>query len=101
MMKTAIELIDEERKRQIDEEGYNPYDDRFNNPDGELARAAACYAIPKKWRLRVHNLTELWPWALEWWKPTPEDRERELVKAAALIVAEIDRLREARGGNNG
>ena len=35
----------------------------------------------------------LWPWKEAWWKPTPEDRIRELVKAGALIVAEIDRLR--------
>ena len=28
----------------------------------------------------------------EWWKPTPKNRVRELVKAGALIAAEIDRL---------
>jgi hypothetical protein len=32
------------------------------------------------------------PWGESWWKPTPEDRVRELVKAGALIAAEIDRL---------
>ena len=36
----------------------------------------------------------LWPWALSQWKPTPDDRIRELTKAGALIAAEIDRLTE-------
>ena len=35
----------------------------------------------------------LWPWRPSWWKPTPDDRVRELVKTGALIAAEIDRLR--------
>ena len=33
-----------------------------------------------------------WPWNVVWWKPTPDDRIRELAKAGALIAAEIDRL---------
>lgn len=33
-----------------------------------------------------------WPWHPKWWKPTPDDRIRELAKAGALIAAEIDRL---------
>ena len=33
-----------------------------------------------------------WPWDESWFKPTPDDRIRELVKAGALILAEIDRL---------
>jgi hypothetical protein len=31
-----------------------------------------------------------WPWSFEWWKP--KDRIRNLVRAGALIAAEIDRL---------
>ena len=34
----------------------------------------------------------MWPWEANWWKPTPEDRIKELAKAGALIAAEIDRL---------
>jgi len=30
-----------------------------------------------------------WPWDPKWWKP--KDRRRDLVRAAALIIAEIDR----------
>lgn len=36
--------------------------------------------------------TLVWPWEPEAWNPS-EDRVRNLVKAAALIVAEISRLR--------
>jgi len=36
----------------------------------------------------------IWPWEKSWWKPTPNDRVKELVKAGALIAAEIDRLLE-------
>lgn len=36
-----------------------------------------------------------WPWGPEAYKPTPEDRERELVKAGALVVAELERLKRA------
>jgi len=32
-------------------------------------------------------------WAREWWKP--KDRRRDLIRAAALIVAEIERLDHA------
>ena len=53
-----------------------------------MAVAAACYALPAWCRGR----TRRWPWDDEWWKPTPDDRIRELVKAGALIAAEIDRL---------
>jgi hypothetical protein len=35
---------------------------------------------------------EEWPWFQERWKPTPDNRIRELVKAGALIAAEIDRM---------
>ncbi len=32
-----------------------------------------------------------WDW-FKWWKPTPENRIKELAKAGALIAAEIDRI---------
>jgi len=35
------------------------------------------------------------------WKPTPDDRVRELVKAGALIAAEIDRLNYRAGEGRG
>lgn len=78
-----------ERARQIAEEGWTAdHDDAHDN--GELADAAACYA-------RGKQMSAVWPWDDKWWKPGP-DRRGQLVKAAALIVAEIERLdRQALG----
>jgi hypothetical protein len=79
----AIEDIANERQRQIEAEGWTPeHDDQHSS--GELADAAACYA-------RGKQMSAVWPWDEKWWKPGP-DRRRQLVKAGALIVAEIERL---------
>lgn len=88
-MKTGIELIAAERERQIKEEGWTPDHDN-EHAIGELANAASCYAmIPA---LRPSELPPShWPW-LHWWKPSPDNRIKELAKAGALIAAEIDRL---------
>ena len=92
MNKTGIELIAEERKRQITEEGFDAKHDS-HWIGGELSMAACCYA-----RQETKNPDFApfdFPWEKEWWKPTPDDRIRELVKAGALIAAEIDRLQNA------
>jgi len=108
---TGVQLIAAERLRQITQEGWSPEHDREHVYD-QLAYAAICYADPhkrmvkipegveeKKWPTVVQNGVEyaimppsLWPWGNEEWKPTPDDRVRELTKAGALIAAEIDRL---------
>lgn len=80
-----------ERRRQIEAEGWTPaHDDEYLMP-GSLAEAAACYAISsipgtKRRKEPPHG----WPWAIKWWKPTTP--RRDLVKAGALILAEIERL---------
>jgi len=93
-MKTFAEEIKEERLRQVLKEGFTIlHDDRHD--DGEMARAAAVYAMPAEWRNTVNipgSAPLGWPWEPEWWKPTPEDRQRELIKAGALLCAEYDRL---------
>ncbi|HBO1747695.1 TPA: hypothetical protein L4F86_002821 [Pseudomonas aeruginosa] len=83
--------VQAERHRQITAEGWTPeHDDKHNG--GELADAAACYALwagginPGNWR-------EFWPWAPEWLKHS--EPRRMLVKAGALILAEIERLDRA------
>ena len=96
----AASDVQAERRRQIEVEGWTPErDDGYTF--GELARAGAAYAAqslcaedaeldcgPPKW----------WPWSADWWKPT--GRRRMLVKAGALILAEIERLdRAAMKGN--
>lgn len=99
-MKTGVQLIAKERKRQIDVEAWDARHDSSHDAD-ELAIAAACYAMPedqrkykKKWRALCERVPKKWPWEWAWWKPTPKDRIRELVKAGALIAAEIDRLQK-------
>lgn len=91
MKKTGIELIAEERQRQIKEEGYSAEHDQEHRK-GELAIVAMCYACPIKYRPMFSPVS--WfsriGWNLKWWKPST--RVRDLQKAGALIVAEIDRL---------
>ena len=97
--KIGSELIAIERQRQIKKEGWtSKHDDQYIN--GELAKAAVCYATPPEIDLNAFftdNRVVLWPWIREFesWKPSPDDRIRELVKAGALIAAEIDRLLRA------
>lgn len=89
-----------ERERQISQEGWTPEHDDAHAV-GELASAAACYAIPKDTlmqRAMIAHTTKmivdwLWPWDVAWWKPG--SRRRDLVKAGALILAEIERLDRA------
>ena len=85
----GVEMIFAERKRQVVNEGWVSKHDSEHASD-ELAKAAVCYAMPARHRSRW--LLSFWPWAVRYWKPTPDDRIRELVKAGALIAAEIDRL---------
>jgi hypothetical protein len=96
-----------ERQRQVEVEGWTPeHDDSLKA--GSLAAAAACYAFnAAAWlgspsavdRSRYGDLSPIswrtWPWAEKWWKPKNE--RRDLVKAGALILAEIERLDRAAG----
>ena len=82
---TGIELVEQERNRQKWAEGWTAeHDDGHVN--NELALAAACYAVPDVFSQGY------WPptWDLSWYKPTT--RIRDLSKAAALLIAEIERL---------
>jgi hypothetical protein len=87
-LKTGIELIAEERQRQITVEGWTPeHDDTLVK--GQLAHAATAYANVSQRGLVID--WRLWPWEYDLWKPS-KDSIRNLVKAGALIAAEIDRL---------
>lgn len=88
---SAIEDIAAERTRQIEVEGWSSQNDDLY-VDGEMACAAFCYGIHgTAWeRKLIAPIIALWPWSASWWKPT--NRRRDLVKAGALIVAEIERL---------
>jgi len=98
---TGTELIAKERQRQITEEGWSTERDEQHS-GGELVAAGACYALNYLGfyigtRHDKGGFSDLWPWAYEWWKPTPKDPVRQLVKAGALIAAEIDKLQRQRG----
>lgn len=91
-MKTGIELITEERTRQISHEGWSAAHDQQHHR-GEMIDAALSYMHAA---INVGHPSNAkppvaWPWGAEWWKPS-DDPVRNLVKAAALIGAEIDRL---------
>jgi len=81
-------MIAAERQRQIEEEGWSrDHDDEHRS--GELAVAAARYAVEATDAV-VHHPDDA---ALDWIKP--ETPIRNLVKAGALILAEIERLQRA------
>nr|WP_313037315.1 hypothetical protein [Achromobacter ruhlandii] len=82
-----------ERQRQINVEGWTPeHDDQYTA--GDMAAAAACYANQGRYHYPEPGLPgPKWPWAAEWWKPSTY--RRNLEKAGALILAEIERLDRA------
>lgn len=95
MSQTTTDVLTE-RRRQVEAEGWTPeHDDEHGH--GQMARAAACYALSGSCPpgdVTAAMLVDLaWPWPAPWWKPTTS--RRDLVKAAALILAEIERLDRA------
>jgi hypothetical protein len=79
-----------ERRRQIVVEGWTAEHDDANQI-GELATAAGCYAVYSESCPETGNPPARWPFHKNWWKPS-KDTRRNLVKAGALILAEIERL---------
>lgn len=90
-----------ERERQKSVEGWTAeHDDEHEG--GALAAAAAAYAHNAEWHMRERKSSdqppslasgivyELWPFDEEWWKP--KNPRRDLVRAAAMILAEIERI---------
>lgn len=92
---SGISQIDAERRRQVKDEGWDAAHDAGHDA-GELAAAGACYALNASCVLYPHNGTPFdgpppfWTWSPEWWKP--RDPQRDLVRAGALIAAELDRM---------
>ncbi len=92
---TAIELIAAERTRQIENEKWTAeHDDAHER--GELLIAGLAYGTAAQHQGMHGKKADMdfvrdmfWPWNEDAWKPG--DRRRNLVKAAALIAAEIDR----------
>ena len=110
-MKTGIELIAEERQRQIDVKGYDANHDLHHNFE-ELTNAAKTYinaafltteskerGYSNEAAISWHEYNEPWewkylklgwPWEEDSFKPTTP--LQDLIKAGALIAAAIDRL---------
>lgn len=99
---TGAELIAKERQRQIEEEGWTAEHDNEHN-EWDLAWAGACYVLDLVgWSIETSEASynafdDYWPWGFKDWKPTPNDPIRQLVKAGALIAAEIDKLQRQKG----
>jgi len=101
-----------ERQRQVTAEGWSPRHDDAHT-EGSLAMAASCYALNAatwaahgSWVPRgggnyraLSPVSQRWPWRESWWKPSSQ--RRDLVKAGALILAEIERLDRARDRDPG
>ena len=98
-METGIELIKKERERQ--KERWDAEHDETHTSMC-LTTAAVSYAlhvaskyadVHESWKETYQKYaTNLWPFDGEWFKPTPNDPVRQLVKSGALIAAEIDRI---------
>lgn len=95
-MEDVLQEIKAERERQQIIEGFdNKHDD--DHDAGELAGAGAAYALNASCVLYPANGTPIedpravgWCWDMAWWKP--KDARTDLIRAAALIVAEIERI---------
>lgn len=93
--KDGVSLIAAERDRQVSVEGWTlAHDDEHF--DRAMVEAAICYAQAAQFigagvMRAIRDTPDCWPWDHEWWKPS-ENPIRNLVKAGALIGAEIDRL---------
>ena len=99
---SGIERISAERQRQIEEEGWSANHDDLHDRF-QLSNAAIAYLNPSN----SDHVRKFWPWDWKWWKPVRASMDvpyevaqiRNLVKAGALIAAEIDRLERSTASN--
>ncbi|MDX3923598.1 hypothetical protein QYP08_31250, partial [Pseudomonas aeruginosa] len=86
--------VQAERRRQVEAEGWTPeHDDLYCA--AELPRAAAAYILNGA----NDEAPAIWPFSAKWWKPSTA--RRDMVKACALALAEIERLDRAAHGKEG
>lgn len=99
-MSDGAKMIANERERQIAQEGWTAEHDE-GHATGELIEAAECYLRTDHYSAEQSRRAAPvnWPWESTAWKPTT--RVRDLVKAGALIAAEIDRLLRTDPGAGG
>ncbi|WP_407163462.1 ead/Ea22-like family protein [Citrobacter amalonaticus] len=89
-------IAEHHRHRQVTYEGWTTeHDDKYQH--SEMLWAASCYVLNT---IQKFNRVPLdWPWRDELWKPT--EKRRDLVKAGALIIAEIERIDRVAGIGKG
>ena len=104
MSKAANDVLRERIRQQV-EEGWTIEHDDEHDP-GELSGAGAAYALHAA--AALHPIADSfdtdqrppnsWLWDEKWWKPgSPRST---LVKAAALIIAEIEKIDRKNGEGN-
>lgn len=96
------QLIAAERERQIAKEGWTPEHDDNVHARGDLNAAALAYATAAQHQAMHGRRADFefvrrmyWPWDAVSWKPSA-DPAKNLIKAGALIAAEIDRLQRTK-----
>ncbi|WP_342753766.1 hypothetical protein AAGQ96_12945 [Pantoea sp. MBD-2R] len=94
-MSKAIQDVTAERKRQISVEGWTPSsDDKYSAEQLQWAAVTYLFAVGD-----AGYAQRYWPWDTATYKP--KGQRENLVRAAALIVAEIERLDRAAGNQKG
>jgi len=88
------------RRHQIEDEGWTPEHDDADHDDGNLAASGAAYAINAADQINPYSQgdgnneqPDFWMFEPKWWKP--KDPRYDLVRGAALIVAEIEKMDRA------
>lgn len=88
---TVIEEIRAASASLISEEGWSPeHDDEFRHGEMKLAAMAYVQIASAKDYATDLPAPRYWPWDARSWKP--KNKRRDLIRAAALIVAEIERM---------
>jgi hypothetical protein len=82
-----LQAVIAERFAHLDREGWSAEHDDAHRPR-ELAQAGAAYALHAG--TESSTVPHEWPWSDGWWKPY--GFRRDLVRAAALVIAEGDRF---------
>lgn len=92
--KAAIDVLAERQRQQSAEGRTTEHDD--DHSCGEMALAASSYAQYAHRKPIAPAIPFNWPWEPEWFKQ--QGPRRDLVKAGALILAEIERIDRAAAG---
>lgn len=87
----VLNEIKTEREKQRGKGFDSSHDDRYT--DNELPQAAIAYALNAALPQAHVDCPFFWPWAVQCFKP--EGRRADMIKAAALLVAEIERMDRA------